>query len=79
VSPAGGALAAALALAERAAGMPPVQLRMIKQAIDASVFALDRTASHADFDQFALAAASEDYAEGVRSFLEKRPPRYSGA
>jgi enoyl-CoA hydratase len=79
VVPAGGALDGALALAERAASMPPVQLRMIKQAINASVFALDRAASHADFDQYALAAASGDFEEGVRSFLEKRPPRYSGS
>jgi enoyl-CoA hydratase/carnithine racemase len=68
-----------MGMAGRAAGMPPVQLRMIKQAINASVFALDRAVSHADFDQFALAAASEDYKEGVESFLERRPPRYTGA
>ena len=55
-----------------------MQLRMIKQAVDAAVGALDRTASHADFDQFALATLSGDYAEGVQSFLERRPPRYTG-
>ncbi len=75
----GRALEAALEFAERAASLPPVQLRMIKQAVDAAVGALDRTASHADFDQFALAAASGDFAEGTRSFLERRPPRYTGA
>ena len=75
----GHALEAALALADRAASMPPVQVRMIKQAVNAATFALDRAVSHADFDQFALAAASGDYAEGTRAFLEKRPPRYTGA
>lgn len=75
----GAALEAALEFAERAASLPPVQLRMIKQAVDASVTALDRTASHADFDQFALAAQSDDFAEGNRSFAEKRPPRYTGS
>lgn len=79
IAPSGSTLQAALALAERAASMPPVQLRMIKQSINASAFALDRAISHADFDQFALAAASGDFAEGVQSFLEKRPPNYSGA
>jgi enoyl-CoA hydratase/carnithine racemase len=68
-----------MALAKRAASLPPVQIRMIKQAVNAAAFALDRAVSHADFDQFALAAASGDYAEGVNSFLEKRPPRYTGA
>jgi enoyl-CoA hydratase/carnithine racemase len=52
---------------------------MIKQSINATSAALDRATSYADFDQFALAAASGDYAEGVKSFLEKRPPRYTGA
>jgi len=75
----GRALEAALEFAERAASLPPVQLRMIKQAVDASVSALDRATSHADFDQFALAAQSDDFAEGNRSFLERRPPRYTGA
>ena len=75
----GCALADARQWAERAASLPPVQLRMIKQAINASAFALDRAVSHADFDQFALAAGSGDFEEGTRSFLERRPPRYTGA
>ena len=75
----GRALERALELAERAATMPPVQLRMIKQSVNAAALALDRAVSHADFDQFALAVTSGDYQEGVQSFLEKRPPRYTGA
>lgn len=79
LAPPGGALDAALAMAERAASLPPVQLRMIKQAVNASVNALDRAVSHADFDQFTLATQSGDFEEGVKSFLERRPPRYTGA
>ncbi len=75
----GSAMQDALAWAQRAAALPPVQLRMIKQAINASAFALDRAVSHADFDQFALAAGSGDFEEGTRSFLERRPPNYTGA
>jgi enoyl-CoA hydratase/carnithine racemase len=78
VAPAGGALAAAMAFAERAASLPPVQLRMIKQAVDASVSALDHAVSHADFDQFALATRTGDFAEGMQSFAERRPPKYTG-
>ena len=52
---------------------------MIKQAVNASVNALDRAVSHADFDQFTLATQSGDFQEGVASFLERRPPHYTGA
>ena len=69
----------AMALAERAASLPPVQARMIKQSINANAHALDRAISHSDFDQFMLATGSGDYAEGVKSFFEKRPPNYTGA
>ena len=75
----GQTLQAALALAERAASLPPVQARMIKQSINANAHALDRAISHSDFDQFMLATGSGDYAEGVKSFFEKRPPNYTGA
>jgi enoyl-CoA hydratase/carnithine racemase len=78
VAPAGGALEAAMAFAERAASLPPVQLRMIKQAVDAAVSALDRAVSHADYDQFSLATRTGDFAEGMASFAERRPPKYTG-
>lgn len=70
--------AAARALAARAAEMPPVPLRMIKGAVDAYAAALAQTASHADFDQFALAQLSGDHAEAVNAFFEGRAPDFKG-
>jgi enoyl-CoA hydratase len=78
VSPPAGAFAAAMAMAERVAALPPVQVRMCKEGVNAASTALHHAVSFMDRDQYALAAQSEDYREGVRAFLEKRPPRYSG-
>ena len=74
----GGALAKATALAEHIADLPPVAVRMVKQGVDAAAKALNRSASALDMDQFALALGSEDFEEGLASFLEKRPPKYTG-
>lgn len=71
-------LAAALAYAERAAALPPVALRMIKRGVDAYATAFGAAASSADFDQFALTQTGADYEEGIASFLEGRPPRFTG-
>ena len=78
VAPRGGALDRALEMAERVAALPPVQVRMCKQGINAAANALNNAVSVMDLDQFLLAQSSEDFDEGVRSFLESRPPRYSG-
>jgi enoyl-CoA hydratase/carnithine racemase len=78
VVPSGTAFERALAIAEEAAAMPPVPLRMIKQGINAAANALAHAVSYMDADQNALCRLSEDYAEGINSFLQKRPPRYTG-
>jgi enoyl-CoA hydratase/carnithine racemase len=74
----GGALSKALELAEKVATLPPVQVRMCKQAISMAANALNHAVSFMDMDQFALAQSSEDCREGIMSFLEKRPPVYKG-
>jgi enoyl-CoA hydratase len=53
-------------------------VRMCKEGVNAASAALHHAVSFMDRDQYALAAQSEDYREGVRAFLEKRKPRYTG-
>ena len=78
IAPDGVVLDKAMEMAERAAAMPPVALRMCKQDINAYANALAQVSSHSDFDQYALAQSGEDYLEGVNAFLEKRDPKYTG-
>jgi enoyl-CoA hydratase/carnithine racemase len=56
----GQAMEKAMDLATQAAGMPPIAVRMIKEAVNATATALNKIASHADADQSMLAAASDD-------------------
>jgi len=68
----------ALEQATRIAAMPPLAAEQIKEVIlagmDASLeagLALERKAN-------ALLFASRDQTEGMRAFIEKRPPQFSG-
>jgi enoyl-CoA hydratase/carnithine racemase len=77
-TPPGGALDAALAIARRVAALPPVQVRMCKSAINAYANALAPSSAALDRDQFLLAQASQDHAEGIASFAQRRPPHFTG-
>lgn len=60
VAPDGQAVEQAMALARSAAEMPPIAVRMIKEAVNATATALNRVASFADADQSQLTARSGD-------------------
>ena len=74
----GGALAAARAWAAKVAALPPLPVRMTKEAISAIAQAGAHAAIYMDRDQFLLTSRSADYREGIAAFLEKRPPRFKG-
>ncbi|MFT7287314.1 MAG: enoyl-CoA hydratase [Halieaceae bacterium] len=74
----GAALARAQSLAAQVAAMPPVPVAMSKQAVNASCNALNDATSAMDLDQFLLMQESEDAAEGIRAFREKREPTFRG-
>ena len=71
-------MASALAVAERIAANPPLAVQAIKrgmrQAVDPDWTELGRYVSATLAELFQTA----DHREGVRSFLEKRPPNFTG-
>lgn len=68
----------AMAWAQEYAALPPLALRMAKQAIDTCSHALAHASSFMDRDQFLLTTQSKDQTEAITSFLQKRPPEFSG-
>ncbi|MFK7963311.1 MAG: enoyl-CoA hydratase/isomerase family protein [Burkholderiaceae bacterium] len=74
----GQALANALRIASRAAALPPTAMKMVKHDVNVAAHALSRATGHRDLEAFALMERSEDFREGVESFLAGRGPRYTG-
>ncbi|MDE2180718.1 MAG: enoyl-CoA hydratase/isomerase family protein [candidate division NC10 bacterium] len=65
-------------LADKLAIKGPLAVRAAKEAIeDGYDMALERALAH-EAQLFALCFATEDRAEGVNAFLEKRPPNFKG-
>lgn len=75
----GGALGAARRWAAKTAALPPMPIRMTKEAVNAIAYATAAAGIYMDRDQFLLASSSQDYREGIRAFRDKRPGEFTGA
>lgn len=69
---------AAMAMAHRYAGQPPIATQMIKQSINAVSAAFDDAIMHMDTDQNILTTMTDDRNEGIKAFFEKRDPKFTG-
>lgn len=74
----GPALARALVLAHAAAAMPPKALRAIKRVVTLGADQPLEVALALENREFLLLFDTQDKTEGMRAFLDKRPPRYTG-
>ena len=78
VTPDGAALTRALELAQSIAGMPQLAVRAILDVVEAGADAPMETALLLERKAFQLLFDSHDQKEGMRAFLEKRPPEFRG-
>ncbi|MFQ5678777.1 MAG: enoyl-CoA hydratase/isomerase family protein [Gemmatimonadota bacterium] len=78
VLPADRLLEVAMERAERIAAHAPVSLRLVKRALNRSFQVGLEEALRTEIEGVLRCRESEDWEEGVRAFLEKRPPRFTG-
>jgi enoyl-CoA hydratase/carnithine racemase len=68
----------ALALAQRIADNPPLALRAMKEGLRRTAYGDPRETGSWAIEQIYRLFNTEDHREGVKSFLEKRPPVFKG-
>ena len=78
VAAAGGCLEEALDLARTVAERPPIASRLAKQAVLAAEETALSAGLEAERRMFEVAMATEDRVEGMRAFVEKRDPDFTG-
>ena len=66
------------ALARELSDKAPLALRTLKTVLNKGADAALETALELERKAYAWLRSTHDYEEGVRSFLEKRPPKYEG-
>ena len=78
VAPHAELMARADALAGRIAANPPLALRYMKEGLRRATYGDPREIGAWAIETIRRLMATEDHREGVASFLEKRPPRFTG-
>jgi 2-oxoglutaroyl-CoA hydrolase len=78
VAPDDGLDAAVGTLARELAERPPLALRTLKLVLNRGIEAPLDTALELERKAYAWLRSTHDYEEGVKSFLEKRPPTFTG-
>ena len=78
VVPAAETVTAALELADTIAGMPPLAVRAAKRAVLAAAELPLRDGLRHEREAFFALFGTADQREGMRAFIEKRPPAWSG-
>ena len=65
-------------IAQTMAGKAPIALRFIKEAVNKGLDLTLEQGLHLEADLYFLLHTTSDRTEGIKAFLEKRPPRFKG-